>query len=82
MAQFENISQTMQVQNPILAYHVNIYMYKIQISASMRKKKKSALQFVKHCDLFQSWTVTVTKSWQPLSEMSSAFIGPVLGQVT
>lgn len=40
MAQFENISQTMQVQNPILAYHVNIYMYKIQISASMRKKKK------------------------------------------
>lgn len=43
MAQFENISQTMQVQNPILAYYVNINMYKIQISTSMRKKMCTAV---------------------------------------
>lgn len=47
MAQFENISQTMQVQNPILVYYVNIYMYKIQISASTRKKNV-------HCSLWNT----------------------------
>lgn len=33
----------MQVQNPILGYYVNIYMYKIQISASMGKKMCKAV---------------------------------------
>lgn len=33
----------MQVQNPILAYYVNIYMYKIQISTGMRKKMRTAV---------------------------------------
>lgn len=55
MAQFENITQTMQVQNPILAYYVNVYMYKIQSSASMKKKVHHSLR---NTDLFQSWTVT------------------------
>lgn len=47
MAQSENISQTMQVQNPILAYYVNLYMYKTQISA--KHEKKTA-----HCSLWNT----------------------------
>lgn len=81
MAQFENITQTMQVQNPILASYVSIYMYKIQRSASM--KKKGALQFLKRSDLFQSWTVTRLgpDPDRLVFEMSSAFIGPEFPQV-
>lgn len=47
------------------------------------EKKKSALQFVKHSDLFQSWTVTRLgpDPDRLVFEMSSAFIGPEFPQV-
>lgn len=47
------------------------------------EKKKCALQFVKHCDLFQRWTVTRLgpDPDRLVFEMSSASIGPEFPQL-